>query len=429
MNFSTGVFSTIILSAALCICTSNVSFAKPLPDNTGTDVKLPHAVPVGNEIREGRRVVRFEHECIKDWGYTDNHKQYFYVVEPKIKDNGPLLVCLHSAGGNPDKFETGKVEMPGNVTKVREAGDDFTELIVNSGIGQEWWWGADEINANPDKYKNALTPVENRVLATIEWVVRRYKIDRNRIYMRGTSMGGSGTLGLGINHGDIFAALQGEVPAGTKHAIYRLNNTKSVKDRIGTGDDVPPVFVFFSQKDGWSKGTEEWLDLIHRDKLSVLAAWGPWGHINHYEMTNPAAFEYPWLSIRRNQAYPAFTNTSSDEKYPGLQSDAPDQNGQINAYFRWSVMDDQPGKFVIELRLVQNRELNSSVEIPAKVTTDVTPRRLQSFKIKAGKAYNWKIEQGGHLITSGTASADDQALLTITQVKVAANPITLYIYD
>lgn len=412
----------MLLSAVLCACTGSIALSVP-----GERSTTWNAEQTGDQTIGGRRVLRFEHDCLKQWGYAGNARQYFYVIEPTVKDNGPLLVCLHSAGGNPDKFENGRLELPSNVVKVAEAGDNFTGLMLNSGVGPEWWWGADEIKANPDRYKLALTPVENRVLATIEWAVQKYNIDRNRIYMRGTSMGGSGTLGIGMSHGDVFAALQAGVPARTDHALYRLGNTKTVSSRAGTVDDVPPVFVFFSQKDDWAKGMETWLDLVHRDKLSVLSAWGPWGHVNHYETTNPAAYEFPWLAIRKDQAYPSFASSSSDDKYPGFQSDAADQSGQTNAYFRWAVLEDQPGAFELELRLVQARELVGSVDIPAEVTAAVTPRRLQRFRVKSGNVYRWRIEQAGKLISSGTVTADAGALLTIPNVKITAKPISLRI--
>jgi poly(3-hydroxybutyrate) depolymerase len=169
-------------------------------------------------------------------------RQYFYVVEPKIRNNGPLMVCLHSAGGN------AKTELVPNVKRVADAGDDFTGLILNCDTGSGGWWGAKEIDADPDKYRQILTPVENRALATIQWVVHRYHIDRNRIYLHGISMGGSGALGIGMSHGNVFAALQAGVPAGTTHAIYRLGNSMILVNDAGTMNDVPPVFVFFSPK-------------------------------------------------------------------------------------------------------------------------------------------------------------------------------------
>jgi dienelactone hydrolase len=290
--------------------------------------------------------------------------------------------------------------------------------MLNSGVDSDWWWGAEAIKSNPDKYQQTLAPVEQRVLATVEWVVRKYAIDSNRIYLRGISMGGSGALGIGMSHGDVFAALRAGVPAGTEHALHRLSHSESL-------NDVPPVVVYFSQQDTWSRGMENWLAFAHANKLSVLAAWGPWGHLNHYEMTNPAVYEFPWLSIRKNEAYPAFTNTSADETYPGFKSDADDQNGQLNAYFRWAVQEDQPDRFAIELRLVQNSELEGSVDIPSEVTADVTLRRLQRFDIEKGKRYKWSIEQAGRSVSSGVIAPDDQQLLTIPRVKIFQREISL----
>mgnify|MGYP002622801460 CR=1 FL=1 len=367
-----------------------------------------------------RQVVRFEHDCIEEWGYTEVYRQYFYVVESKFETKGPLLVCLHSAGSAPDKFQIGTIEMPGNVKRVAEAGDDFTGLMVNSGVGSEWWWGGEAIKADPDKYKQALTSTEQRVLATIEWVVRKYDIDRNRIYLTGISMGGSGTLGIGMSQGNVFAALQAGVPASTLPVLHRLTNAESLYD-------VPPVLVFFSQTDPWAKGMEEWLAFLHGNKLFAVTAWGPWGHANHYEMTDPAAYEFPWLAIRKNRAYPAFTNTSSDDKYPGFRSDAEDQDGQMNAYFRWAVLEDERDEFAIELRLVHGGELANEVDIPSEVTSDVTLRRIQRFSVVAGEDYRWRIEQGGRLVDAGLIAADRQRLITIPKMRITAKPASLII--
>lgn len=403
----------VIASVAACVCVGAAACAASAKPADWA------AQQTAEEIIEGRRVVRFEHECLTEWGYTGGVKQYFYVVEPRRKGQGPLLVCLHSAGGS------GMSEMPPNVKFVAAAGDEFTGLIPNSGLDSEWWWGANEIKAHPDKYKDALTPVENRVLATIDLVASKYNIDRNRIYMRGISMGGSGTLGLGMSHGDIFAALLAGVPAGTAHATYRLSHFRAVDRRTGRASDAPPALVFFSHKDAWSEGMERWLEFARSNRLAMVAAWGPWGHENHYEMTDPAAYEFPWLSIKKNEAYPAFTNASSDSRYPGLQSDAPDQDGQLNAYFRWRVVSDRESVFAIELRLVRSDELHGAAGIPGAAVVDVTPRRLQRFRVVAGKAYTWRIEQPGSPAHSGRVTADDCGLLTVPRVVVSAKPLTL----
>ena len=57
-------------------------------------------------------------------------------------------------------------------------------------------------------------PVERRVIDCVKWVIQTYEIDPNRVYLSGNSMGGSGTLGIGLRHGDVFAAIKANVPAG-----------------------------------------------------------------------------------------------------------------------------------------------------------------------------------------------------------------------
>ena len=51
-------------------------------------------------------------------------------------------------------------------------------------------------------------PVEKRVIDSVRWAIKRFRIDPERVYLSGNSMGGSGTLGIGMRHGDIFAAIK-----------------------------------------------------------------------------------------------------------------------------------------------------------------------------------------------------------------------------
>ncbi len=378
------------------------------------------AKPISSQIIAGRNVVRYEHRSLKRWGYADNHKQYFYIVEPKIKSSKPLMVCLHSAGG------TGESEMPSNVERIAEAGDEFTGLIPNSGEGPEWWWGAHEIEANSGSYKNKLTPVEARIMDTVEWTIRRFDIDRNRVYMRGISMGGSGTLGIGMPNGDLFAALLAGVPAGTKHSLRRLTDLRTERTARSGTESLPPVLVFFSQKDIWSKEIDEWLAFIDKNKLSAVSAWGPWGHENHYEMTDPAAYEFPWLEIRKNQAYPAFTNASSDNRYPGFQSDEDDQYGQMNAYFRWNAIKDEPGSFIMEIRLVRNTELSSPAPIPDSISADISIRRIQRLITDDEIPCDYIIRRAGKIIDSGSVAQTGKTP-EFKGLTVTSEPMTIEI--
>jgi hypothetical protein len=272
-----------------------------------------------------------------------------------------------------------------------------------------------------------MTRVENRVLETIEWVIQNYNIDCNRVYLRGISMGGSGTLGIGLAHGDIFAALQADVFAGVDHAVYRLKDATS---------EPPYLSMLFSHLDTWSKGTEQLLDKIPTEYLGISYAWDIYGHDHraHYKNSNKAVVKFPWLSIRRNQAYPVFTNASSDDRYPGHMSKEPDEKGQVNAYFRWSVLEDTEDRFVIELRLVNQLQfikglpsLDELEEMQKPVITDVTFRRLQNFKVltDVSKPYPWMIESEGSIRSTGQISPSRKGILTVNKVEIGLTPIRL----
>lgn len=230
-------------------------------------------------------------------------------------------------------------------------------------------------------------------------------------------MGGSGTLGIGLAHGDVFAALQADVFAGVDHAVYRLKDATS---------EPPYLSMIFSHLDTWSKGAEQLLDKIPTEYLGISYAWDIYGHDHrvHNKNSNQAVIKFPWLSIRRNQAYPVFTNASSDDRYPGHMSTEPDQKGQVNAYFRWSVLEDTEDRFVIELRLVNEFE-----QMRKPVITDVTLRRLQNFKVlsEKSKPYHWMIESQGSIRASGQISPNGKGFLTVNNVEIWLAPIRLTI--
>lgn len=382
-------------------------------------------------IVEGRKVVRYEHESLKQWGYPKSQKDYFYIVHPKVSVKGkevsmkgkempvdgkaPLRVYLHSAGGS------GESELPSKVRRMR-GNDSFYGLCLDCRGNQpnDWWWGYHSIKKTPERFKEQLCPTEKRVLATVAWTVSKFNLDPNRIYLSGVSMGGSGSLGIGLRRGDLFAAISVTVPAGADHALFRMEGTEY--------PDPPPLFNFSAQNDNWSKGQRKLIDYCKKQRYALAFAWGPFGHTNDRTKFNATVAEFPWLSIRKNEAYPVFTDASSDDVYPGFQNlTRPDQTGQINGCFRWKNIVDTADQFIMELRLVRKEELKDPVALPVKAEADVTLRRLQKFRVTPGETYDWQMTQSGHVLQSGKVQADPKGVLTIPKIKVSATPAQLEI--
>lgn len=374
---------------------------------------LPTPKVVSEQIIEGRKVIRYEHASRTQWGYESEQKDYFNLLPAKADIvNAPLRVILHSAGGSADKALDFAFKNKGWFHFYE--GDDYHVLYLDCrrNRAKDWWWGSEEIKRSPGKYQNKLTPVEARVLSTIEWVARQYNVDRNRIYLSGISMGGSGSLGIGLCRGDIFAAISVAVPAGVEHMEFRMTN--------GGHPDPPPLFNFSSHIDEWSKGQERLLDYFEKNKYSLFFAWGTFGHSSDVKAAHPGGYKFPWLSIRKDQAYPVFTRTSMNDRYPGfMNKTAPDQNGQVNGYFRWKNVADAENEFIMELRLTKAEALGTSLILPSQARTDVTLRRTQKFHISSGSTFQWSLSSNGTVLQSGTVQANNDDMLTIEKLKIS----------
>ena len=343
----------------------------------------------------------------------------------------PLCVVLHSANRTAyDYVAFQHLDRKGVTgTVATRSPDDFYALYLNSS-NREWWgWNV----------RKGTSPAERRVLDTIEWVVTKCAIDRNRIYLCGVSMGSCGTLGIGLPHGDVFAAIRATVPAGTEYAASRMGGfppepaaTASQAERdawtkiiSGVGLPDPPVAVDFSaQNDNWSKTQPALVHAARAGRLPLVLGWGLFGHptfdkeIAKFPLCT-VALAFPWQEIRKNEAYPVFTDASSDQRCPWqTASTNSDASGQLNAYFRWKNQSDTPARFAMQLWLAQPAVSNAPPTMPSASTADLTLRRLQHFKVASGTTYAWQFVRDGKSIGSGQIKPDAANLLTIPRVTV-----------
>ena len=74
----------------------------------------------------------------------------------------------------------------------------------------------------------------------------------------------------------------------------------------------------------------------------------------------------------------------------------------------------------MELRLVRQDELGKPAAIPKQATANVTLRRLQNFKTKAGMSYAWRMTRQGNQLQAGTQVANKDGLLTLPKVVIGA---------
>lgn len=364
-----------------------------------------------------RKLETFKHGTRPEWGYAAPQQDTFLVLHPKeARPGAPLYVVLHSAGHDVHSCLACTATVGNH--DIYHAPADFFALYLDCRANKgDWWWGS-------EKYKGPeVSPPEKRVIDTVQWVIGQYGIDPNRVYLCGNSMGGSGTLGIGMRHGDVFAAIKANVPARVEHVSSRMYLPPQTVPPEVTLPDPPIVVDYSAPNDGWSKGHDAFAAAMNARKYALFFYWGPFGHANNHEKilkVNDLINSFDWLHVKKNEAYPAFTNASTNDPlpWPGHLNDT--KAGQINAFFRWQNLSDSPTAVEMSLFLIKPADLQTTFTIPAESTADVSLRRLQMCKIAAGETVQWTFGAA-----RGNAQADASGCVTVPRLNITAAPVTL----
>ncbi len=379
----------------------------------------------------GRFVEWFHHESGAEYGYKKPQTDSFAVLHPKNEAAGekyPLYVVFHSAGH--DLYSTlGCTPYEGN-HDIYHAPENMYALYLDCRFNAEndWWWGGvDALNCcDKSHHGTELQPVERRCNDTIEHVIDSYPIDKNAVFAVGNSMGGSGALGIAFRRGDIFSAIIANVPAGVEHICDRCLLGREKPE--GFSIPEPPLVVDYSaQNDDWSTGHEKLYEGMKKEKYALVGYFGTYGHANNLDAirkVNDLVLTFDALKLRKNEAYPAFTNASTDDMIPWPDHRDSDVSGQVNAFFRFSNIEDTKDSFSMEIHLASPDEIKTSRQLPAESTADVTVRRIQNFTIapdekiicKYGNAsFEIIADKTGHITVPSLTVRQDKQVLTLSR--------------
>ncbi len=376
----------------------------------------------------GRELEFFHHESGAEYGYALPQTDTFAVLHPRDEKAGvnyPLYVVFHSAGH--DVYSALACLWTTGNHDIYHAPEDMYALFLDCRANHgDWWWGGFDANGNGDAAHTGtfMQPVEKRCIDTIRRTIKQYPIDENRVYGVGNSMGGSGVLGIALNHGELFAAIIANVPAGVEHAVNRCCLGLPKPEGFKLPD--PPVAVDYSaQNDIHSKGHEKLYRGMAADRYALIGYWGPFGHENNnskIHAVNDLVHCFDALSIRLNEAYPAFTDASTDDAIPWPDNIQSKASGQVNAFFRWKNIEDTPDRFTISLRLMNEDEWKTDITLPQSSTASVTLRRMQRFRLSANEEIRCTYAD-----RTFTARADGNGLLTLHGITVTkdAQELTL----
>jgi predicted peptidase len=162
--------------------------------------------------RIGQHPQSFEKEITKI--ISGNYLLYLpqeYETNKKIL---PLMLFLHGAGERGNDLELVKKHGP---PKRVEGGKDFPFIIVSPQCPQNQWWSIEFLNTLLDE------------------VISKYRVDEDRIYVTGLSMGGFGTWHLATEYPHRFAAIAPICGGGSPYDVCKIKHL--------------PVWVFHGAKD------------------------------------------------------------------------------------------------------------------------------------------------------------------------------------
>jgi len=374
----------------------------------------------------GRRLRFLNHVSSEEVGYSAPQTDTFGILFPKNYEEGkkyPLEVVFHSAGHS--IFTALMCLLDEGNHDIYHVPEDrfglFLDCIANSDNGDWWWGGTNVIGEGLDVRKGAVpSPVERRCIAEVKWVIENMPIDSDMVYAVGNSMGGSGSLGVCLCRGDIFAAIKANVPAGVRHAADRCCLDTEAPEGFELPD--PPVVVDYSaQNDQWSTGHEVLYKNMREKRYALHGYWGLFGHENNNSkmaVHNDLIHALPVMSIKLSDPYPVFTNSTTDDKNPWEHGEGADESGQVNGFFRWKNICDTADSLEMELWLLNENEWETRVNLPEKSTADLLIRRVRNFALDAGESFNWTLTDCDGNTVTGISAADSEGYPVIDGITV-----------
>jgi predicted esterase len=156
---------------------------------------------------------------------VDNTLQPYRVYVPSSYDGSkayPLVIALHGMGGDENSY----FEAYNKGAFKREAEDHGYIVACPKGRKPTSMYVGD---------------AERDVMDVIEEMKRAYRIDADRIYLTGHSMGGFGTWSIAMNHPDVFAALAPVAGGATNPA--NMAKIAHIPQLVIHGDKDPTVPV------------------------------------------------------------------------------------------------------------------------------------------------------------------------------------------
>lgn len=384
----------------------------------------------------------------------DGHALHFGVIPGR--PGGALLLHGHGHGGS----FLNSIVGTGDPDETVIAPDDYLPSWDRS----SFYLGYNNVY-DPNLGKNrpvsggiVIDYTDRFVLYLMDWAQANYGSDSRRVYAMGSSMGGSFAFFLAWHHPERIAAALSNIPklcasytgdtSPTLTATFERMWSPIPVNLPTTVEGIPvfdwmdgrmlaqrfysrgaaPVFGFVGRNDdivGW----EEKVPLFQA--LQQYRAGGAWfwdtrGHMDNQNQTAWAPVQNEWARLYRyrlDRSYPALSNCSADFDAGDGSRESGDAVGTINGHVDWDEeLVDTRDRWECVLRSRTLTTLGGDLLPPSSITVDVTPRRLQQFRVSSRTSYRYTVTDAtsGEWLAGGMIDADAGYLLTVPAVPVSA---------
>src|SRR5690349_6403737 len=228
---------------------------------------------------------------------ADDTEQPYGLYLPKNYDENkkyPLVVMLHGAGSN-HRLALRRVFGKSNANG---------ETDVEATLYFPEWKDVEYIVASP--YARGTmgyqSIAEKDVLDVLADVKKRFNIDENRIYLTGLSMGGGGTLWIGLTRPDIWAAIAPVCPAPPTGTDLLAPNALNIPMHFFHGDKDQAVPVAVSR---------DWVKKLKELGTNVTYIEYPGVNHNSWENAYKDEFIFSWFSQFKRNRFPDRVRFSS----------------------------------------------------------------------------------------------------------------------
>ncbi len=227
-------------------------------------------------------------------------KYSLYLPRSYTSDKAfPLVVALHGLGSS----DRAIIRYP-RFTRYAEKHGYI--IVAPMGYNSRGWYGMRGRGGGGRRDPKNLGELSEKDVMNVMAIVRKeFTIDNDRIYLMGHSMGGGGTLHLGIKYPTIWAALAPLAPACPRSTA----GLKKIPDM--------PVIVVQGDKDFLVYGTRRWIAAMKRLKMECkyIEVKGG-GHVDVAFRYFPQLFDFFNTHTRktRKKTGPAASPKSPPEK-------------------------------------------------------------------------------------------------------------------